>query len=146
MTTPAPIRMQLPAPNFPMVTRVISSAMFPPEPLADGSLPPPRDPEPVSWMFMQPHPFVPSLRVVRMFMVPDGVAIYSAADGHAEGMRNIIPMHWVRFVEEMMPIEMFVEELALAEESDEPDDPNAPQGPPDPDQPADGPDGNSAFT
>ena len=143
MTTPMPaMRMQLPGPRFPMVTRVISNALFP----AEGSAAV-REPEPIAWMIGTAHPFVPTMRIVRMFVVSDGVAIYSAADGAAEGMRNLIPMHWVRFVEEAMPIDIFVDELALAEEG-EPEKPE--ESPNDPDSypplPHDGVDGNSALT
>jgi len=144
MTTPMPMRLQLPAPGFPMVTRVISNALFPqPTPPPPNPIPPPREPEPVAWLLGAPHPFVPSMRIVRMFVVPDGVAIYSAADGSPDGMRNLIPMHWVRFVEEAMPIDIFVEELSLAEAGDESDEPDAPmETPGDPSDPQRFADGN----
>jgi hypothetical protein len=158
MTQPMPMRLQLPDPRFPMVTRVVSNPLFPPDPasanLADYLRPEilraltraegerlqqalaaaamPQREEPVTWVIAQSHPFVPTLKIVRMFIVEDGVTVYSCAEGSSEGLRNLIPMHTVRFVEEGMPIDIFVDELNLAEQ-DEPDEPTEPddgnQGP-----------------
>jgi hypothetical protein len=38
-------------------------------------------------------------------------------------MRNLLPMHWVRFVEEAMPIDIFIDELTLAEAGSDDDEP-----------------------
>jgi hypothetical protein len=173
MTQPMPMRMQLPAPGFPMVTRVVSSPLFPPDPpsvnLADYLRPEllraltrvegerlqqaltaasaTQREEPVTWVVAQSHPFVPTMKIVRMFIAEDGVSVYSCAEGGAEGMRNLIPMHTVRFVEEGMPIDIFVDELNLAEQ-DGPDEPTEPddgnQGP-FVDGPGEGNQGNPAL-
>lgn len=125
----------LPPPNYPMVTRVISNRVFPPDPteLTEG-----RGDEPAMWAISQPHPFVPTMRVVRMFVRGSGdVEVYSLADDGGGAMRNLLPTHTVRFVEEAMPIGIFIEELTLAEAGDDdgpmdPDEPDLPVGPGDP--------------
>lgn len=101
---------ELPPPGFPMVTRMISNALLP----IDGG-----SQAPATWVVSQPHPLVPDMMVVRMFVDRGGVEVYSH-DGR-NGMRNLIPMTWVRLIEEVMPLDVFAEELAAAE-SDEPDD------------------------
>jgi len=143
---PSPANMTLPPPGYPMVTRVLSNALFPPEaPAVPGVV---AKEEPVAWVLTQPHPFVPTMQIVRMFVVRGGgVEIYSvSADGSA-AIRNLLPMHWVRFVEEAMPLEVFVEELALAEaggDDDEPELPDPNSGlPSDPDTTANGQAGSS---
>jgi hypothetical protein len=55
-----------------------------------------------------------------MFVDRGGVEVYAVSSDGKNGMRNLIPMSWVRLVEEVMPLEVFVEELAAAES--EPDD------------------------
>jgi hypothetical protein len=100
----------LPAPQFPMMTRMISNSLLP-----DGG----RE-EPTTWVVSQPHPLVPDMKVVRMFVDRGGVEVYAVSSDGKNGMRNLIPMSWVRLVEEVMPLEVFVEELAAAES--EPDD------------------------
>ena len=89
--------------------------------------------EPITWAVSQAHPLVPNMKVVRMFVDRGGVEIYSVSDDGQNGMRNLIPMHWVRFVEETMPPEVFVEELDAAE-AGETDDDDDPDDEPDPDE------------
>ena len=140
MTMPGnvvPMRRALPPPQFPMLTRVISNALFP-EPVRDArgvvvSTKSIDVCEPITWAVSQAHPLVPNMKVVRMFVDRGGVEIYSVSDDGQNGMRNLIPMHWVRFVEETMPPEVFVEELDAAE-AGETDDDDDPDDEPDPDE------------
>jgi hypothetical protein len=103
-----------------MLTRMISNALFPES--GRGAL----DSEPITWMVSQPHPLVPDMRVVRMFVDRGGVEVYSVLSDGSKGMRNLIPMNWVRLIEEVMPLDVFVEELAAAESDEDDDDPNDP--------------------
>ena len=62
---------------------------------------------------------------MRMFVDDVGRRdLLGVGDGRS-GMRNMIPMSHVRYVEEAMPLDEFVEELTAAEngDDDEPDDP-----------------------
>lgn len=119
----------LPEPNFPMVTRMVSHSLFPSETTGQET--------PVTWAISLGHPLVPKMRVVRMFILEDGdVEIYSLSDDGSNGMRNRVPKNRIRLVEEGMPLEVFVEELAAAEaesggndDDDEPDEPEAEEEP-----------------
>lgn len=126
MTMPGPMPpvhpIQLPAPGYPMVTRMISDPLFPPASDAQD-----KSEQPVTWVVSHPHPLVPTMKVVRMFIEGTGVAVYSVSDDGATGMRNLVPLDRTRLVEEAMPLNVFVEELADAEEgggppSDDDDD------------------------
>jgi hypothetical protein len=103
----------LPAPGYPMLTRMISNSLFPSE---DGKQ------DPVTWVVSFPHPLVPEMRVVRMFVDRGGVEVYSISADGRNGMRNLIPMSMIRLVEEAMPINVFVDELETSEESASDDD------------------------
>ena len=117
----------LPEPGYPMVTRVISDSIFPADP--PGS----KD-EPIVWMIGVQHPFIPEMNVMRMFVDDVGAEIYSVSADGRSGMRNMLPMSHIRYVEEAMPLEEFVEELTAAENGDD-DEPDDPQDDPDPDAP-----------
>lgn len=122
----------LPAPQPPMLTRVVSDPLFNDQPDA------------LVWALGGPHPLVPdTYKVLRMFVDRGGVEIY-ATDGKS-GMRNLIPTSKVRFTEEAMPLNIFAEELYAAEaaaapvgplsaeaEADDDDDDDEPG--PDPDE------------
>jgi hypothetical protein len=107
-----------------MVTRMISDPLFPQAPEAVD-----KTEQPVTWVVSHPHPLVPSMKVVRMFIENGGIAVYSVADDGSTGMRNLVPMDRTRLVEEAMPLNVFVEELADAEagplNDDDPDDEDA---------------------
>jgi hypothetical protein len=103
---------ELPSPGYPMVTRVISHVLFPENGRED----------PVTWIVTQPHPLVPAMRVVRMFTDHGGVEIYSVSADGANGMRNLIPLTQIRLIEEAMPLDVFIEELAAAEDDDDDDE------------------------
>jgi hypothetical protein len=102
---------ELPGPNErrPVLTRVVSSSPFH------------EDPREVTWMLTKAHPFVDTMRIVRMFIGDDCIDIYSADD--KGGMHNLLPMHTVRLVESAMPFGVLMDELDQAE-ADDPDDPD----------------------
>jgi hypothetical protein len=127
MTQPT-VQYELPPPSDPVVTRVITNGLFP-EPIPRDKqgvalIPPvPRAEEPLSWVLGAPHPQVDDFRIVRMFRVEDGVDVYSVSKTW-ECTRNLLPWSTVRFVEETMSAEFFVEEIRLAEAGDDPDEPS----------------------
>jgi hypothetical protein len=111
-----------------MVTRMISDPLFPAPPEA-----PDKTEQPVTWVLSHPHPLVPSMKVVRMFVENGGIAVYSAADDGSTGMRNLIPLDRTRLVEEAMPLEVFIDELGQAESDAnfaDDDDDDSPETPP----------------
>lgn len=125
-TPPAIQTIALPPPGYPMVTRMISDPLFPPEHPSDKE-------EPVTWVVSKPHPLVPAMNVVRMFVEGAGVAVYSVAGDGTSGMRNLIPTVRTRLVEEAMPLDIFIDELTIAEsDADAPDDEEdeSPEAPP----------------
>lgn len=107
---------EIPEPGFPMLTRMISEPLFPSEKRSDQ---PHREPEPMTWIVGQSHPLVPDMRVMRMFVDRGGVEIYSVSSDGRSGTRNLIPMRNVRIIEEAMPLDVFIEELAAAENDEE---------------------------
>lgn len=118
---PAQDSLDLPE-NFPMVVHVVSAPMFPPEPEVDASGQPTgrlKPEEPVHWLVSQAHPFVPKFHVLRMFRGADGVAVYSVSDDEKLGMRDVVPAHNVRLVQETMPMDVFLDELEDAEYGDD---------------------------
>jgi len=91
---------------------MISDPLFPPDANAQD-----KSEQPVTWVVSHVHPLVPSMKIVRMFIDGTGIAIYSVSDDGITGMRNLVPMDRTRLVEEAMPMEVFVEEIADAEEA-----------------------------
>ena len=91
-----------------MVTRMISDALFPDENGKEA---------PVTWVVSLAHPLVPEMKVVRMFDERDSVEVYSVSADGKVCMRNRIRASRVRLVEEIMPPDVFVEELTDAEGS-----------------------------
>jgi hypothetical protein len=144
---PAVQTIELPPPGDVVLTRMVSDPLFPntksqvmacPHCKQNLSvpLPPPGKEEPITWIIGQPHPLVPEMKVIRMFLNRDGVEIYSVSNDGKAGMRNLVPMDSVRLTEEAMPLDIFAEELAAAEEDGddpEPGDPGDPEPPGDPD-------------
>lgn len=108
----------------PTVTLVVSNPLFPVPNSQKESL------EPVTWILNRPHPFVPDMKIVGMFINRIGVEIYST--NAKIGMRDLVPMNSVRLTQEGMPLNVFEEEFALAEaedddDDDDDDDPAAPE-------------------
>jgi hypothetical protein len=92
---------ELSEPGYPMTTHMISNALFP-----DMQL------ESCPWVIDQSHPLVPEMKVVRMFVVEGGVHVYSAPSSGGICTRTFVSMGWIKLVEEVMPIDVFLEELA----------------------------------
>lgn len=128
---------ELPAPRYPMVTRMISKAPFPDDNGKD---------DPVKWEVTKAHPLLPVMRVVRMFIFPGGIEVYSVSPDGKDGMRNLVPISRVLLVEEFMPLSVFVEELRAAEnEGLDDDDDDAPAPMPAEPEPA-APNGQNASS
>ena len=104
--------LELPEPNYPMVNRVLAENPFPP---SGGSV------ELLWFEVGKPHPLSSEQSVVRMFFqtgengVPFGIEIYCAVQGGKVGGRSTIPWSLVKLVEEVMPAEIFVEQITDAE-------------------------------
>jgi hypothetical protein len=93
---------ELPEAGYPMLTHMISNALFPD--MLSGNCP---------WSVDDPHPLVPEMKVVRMFVTGGGVDVYSAPDHDGKACtRSFVPMSWIKIIEEVMPLNVFVEELA----------------------------------
>jgi hypothetical protein len=73
----------------------------------------PKDPL-VTWKVGTAHPFVPNMKIVSIFINGGFVEIYSATGSQA-GMRDLIPISFLRLSREAMPFDVFVEELLDAE-------------------------------
>lgn len=102
--TPSPETEELPPP---MLRRMISNPFFPETGAA-----------PIVWQIDTEHPLKSNARVIKMFVVDDGVEVYameSLPQGMFRGMRNLIPMHWVRLTEEIMHPDVLNEEIEAAE-------------------------------
>lgn len=129
MTQPVPMPattgITLPPPTYPMVVHMISNPMFPPDVDPQGRV---AKEEPIAWVISKAHPFVPKFTVMRMFLDGGVVEVYSVSDDHKVGMRDVIPIHTVRLVQESMPLDIFVEELIDAESDDDDPDPGDPGG------------------
>ncbi len=100
---------KLPQPQPPIVTRVLSDNLA----AAAGG-------DPLLWVVGAAHPMDKQSKVVRMFVYERVVHVYTSREGNC--VRNVIPLARVRLVEEVMPVEMFVEELQAAEDGEDPDD------------------------
>jgi hypothetical protein len=107
----------LPEPGYPMLAHVVSNALFPE--MQSGSVncqacsaavAVPSDKS--IWSVDDPHPLVPELKVVRMFIDNGGIEIYSVTEDGKSCTRNFVPMDWIRVTEEVMPLDVFVEEVA----------------------------------
>lgn len=68
----------------------------------------------ITWAVGSAHPFVKDMKIVAMFISDDFIEIYSS-DGNKSGMRELEPIRRVRFIREMMPFDVFVDELGNAE-------------------------------
>lgn len=149
--------LSLPEAKPPVLTFMISSAIFPPSPtketfdhrarqlleaisrmepqqcldaIAEGLRESSRQGagDPVTWIVSKEHPFVPGMKIIRMFVGDGGVEVYSHDD--KIGMRTLIPMSMVRLAQEAMPLDMLADEILAAEDDDDDDDDDEP----DPDQ------------
>lgn len=133
-TTEQPV---LPEPAYPWITLMISNSVFPRKPdpktmacphckgsiaVPDVSKDKKEEPEPIFWLLSKPHPFVPDMKIVRMFRVRDVVNVYSVSSDEKVGMRDRVPMQSVRLLEDGMPFDVFVEEMEDDEDYNPADD------------------------
>ena len=125
----------------PIVRLVVSDPLFPASVLDAAGQPIPgqfkESLEPVTWILRRPHPFVPDMTIVGLFLNKDGIEIYST--NNKMGMRDLIQMKSVRLIQESMLMPVFEEELYLAEsgedDDDDPPDPGSPESDPEPEAP-----------
>lgn len=119
MTQPAPRVVNLPEAEPPVVTRVIADRPRPP--IVNGRV---ESAPPLTWVYNGQDPLDSTRLIVRMFLDRgEGVDVYSLSGDRTNGVRYFIPSHLIRFVEEIMPLDMFAAEID-AEQRDE--DENAP--------------------
>lgn len=107
------VQLPPPATNTPLMTRMVSEVLIPGVQGQDTS---------TVWVVSKNHPLIPDMQIVRMFNVDGGVEIYSTSNDNKAGMRNFVPTSRVRFTEEVMTLDVFVDELAAAEGEDDEDD------------------------
>jgi len=125
---PQPEPPDLIEPGYPMIMRAVSDAVFPSEPGKKD--------EPVMWVVGHTHPFISGHKVLRMFLDRDAeeIRVYCLAPDFSMGIRSIIPMRAVRYVEEAMPADIFADELEIdetkGEEDGEPEEPETPSDAP----------------
>ena len=106
-------KLELPALVYPAFSDAVTN-----DPLSAGTL---------TWQTQKKHPIIDGCFVQRIFMLPDGaLAIYSATEDGKVGMRNIIPKEHVRYTQETMPPDIFIEEINR-EQDEQADDPEEPE-------------------
>lgn len=110
MTMPAnTIPRDLPAPEFPVLRMMFTDNLTP---AGNGN----GAEAVILWQVGELHPYASNVRVSRMFFSRvGGVAVYSAADNGDGCVRDLIPMNRIRIVQEVMPFEVFAEEIDIAE-------------------------------
>ena len=120
MTMPVPHTqvVELPPANYPMIVLLVTDDIVDISPTHQS----------MKWVLAAPHPFIPNMKVMRMFVDRGGVEVYSAGDDGKTCMRDLVPMDRVRVVQEAMPLDVFVDELTAAESGDD-DDEDEPEEP-----------------
>ena len=103
MTMPSPA--QTPPVRYPRIALMATDNI-------DGSA------MPISWAIGELHPLDGGMRVVAMFINDDLVEVYSA-DPKGGGMRELVPLHRTRIIREIMPPDVFNDELGRAELGDD---------------------------
>lgn len=126
-------RLEIPPAAPPYLTRMISSALFPEIVTDELTQQKVRREDPLAWLVSRPHPLVRGMKVFRMFVSRGGVEVYSLSEDGKTGIRDLIPMSQIRLIGEEMPLDVFVEELAISEAGEEDDDPD-----PGPEEPEEG--------
>lgn len=135
MTTTAPtVQTHLPEPEPPVLTSVVSAAVFAetagrtvgcPHCKQSITVSAPSDrSSPIRWVLGEKHPIFDNLIVIRMFLVEDrgGVEIYSVTADRKTGVRHFVPNGSILLTEEGMPMPIFIEELTDAEGVGDPDE------------------------
>lgn len=102
----------------------------------------------VTWRIGGAHPFADGMNVVAIYLDGPVVEVYSAANNLKRGMRDLVPLHRVRLINETMSFDVFNEELRLSElgpppenndDDDDPEDDEDPEPEPAPDPTAPSP-------
>lgn len=126
MTQSAIRTVDLPEPGYPMVVNVFTDNLIPNNPNNNDSskpnfirIDPKAKDDVVHWAVSGDHPFIPGMRIMRMFIVDNTVEVYSMMGDGVTCMRDTIPMSRVRLTQEGMPGKVFVEELHNAEAADD---------------------------
>ena len=130
---PVERRLSQPSPDAASLVRVVTDQLNPEEAkkAKDGSAP-----ASTVWILNYPHPLANDAKIVRMYAREDGgVEVYSS-DGKMF-VRTVIPERMIRFFDEAMSEDTFVEFIAIAEE-DEPEEEEEPEEPELPDEPTGG--------
>lgn len=115
--------------DFPRCERLLSKSPFPLQAPPDAAAEMKRQIEnaPLVWMIGRPHPIIPELVVMRMYVMPGvGVEVYSingpGKDGAKPqltgGMRYTMPWHMVLMTEEAMDLNTLGDEILAAEKDD----------------------------
>jgi hypothetical protein len=123
MTVPDTAAEDLPEMRYPMIMTMITDGIGANDP-------------PLTWKVGEKHPLEGGMRVVAMYTNGSVVEVYSLFTAVAPtkwGVRNLVPTHHTRLIWEMMPLDVFGEELARSEAGDDDDDDDEPD--PDPDEP-----------
>jgi hypothetical protein len=121
---------ELPPPNpeAPMLVTVFTDNLVPDDRDNNAS---------VVWAVSKSHPYVPGVKVLRMFIALErgGIEIYSVSEDGKICMRDLVPMSRLRLAQEAMTSEIFIDELAAAEEGGD-DDEDEPEDEPETTQPS----------
>ena len=141
MTTPTTSTTTSPLPEigYPRMMKLVSEPIYPQSVTKTAGCPHCQKPvsipvpvaavDPITWIVGGSHPLIPALKVIAMYQVDDGVDVYSVSEDGKSGLRNFVPSKTMRLTEDTMPLHVFVDELAAAEngmgdddDDDEPED------------------------
>lgn len=102
--------------------------------------------DPTAWLLNRPHPLATEAKIVRMYQREDGgVDVYSS-DGRMF-VKTFVPERVIRFADEAMSEDTFVEFITIAEEGEEEEEEEPePEPAPAPTPPPNGPSGSSAAS
>ena len=105
---------ELPDPAYPMVTRVVTDALMGGNGIWE-------------WAIARAHPSEKELKVMRIFLTEEGIDVYAITTDGKGCARYSIPDRFVRMIEEAMPLDMWADEMANAEEDKDGVDPEEPE-------------------
>lgn len=151
MTTQAPNDDALPEIGYPRLVRLVSDPIYPQAEARTAACPhcqkavtipvPVAAKEPVTWIIGGPHPLLADMKVIAMYLVDDGVDVYSVALDGKSGIRNFVPSKTMRLTQDTMPLHVFAKELNAAETGE--DDDEGEDEPEEPEEPAVVPNGSN---
>ena len=117
---PVERRLPQPSPDATALVRLVTNPLA-----ADG------DKEPTVWILNHPHPLASEAKIVRMYHHEgSGVEVYSS-DGKMF-VRTFVPERVIRFLDEAMSEDTFVEFIAISEEDEEEEEEELPEPQPEP--------------